>query len=320
MNGLNKLKNNKKTIDNKSIIKICDSDDDKSVESDKKCSDKNDGKSDGDKSDNIVKKKTRPTKADLFKNERNITLNKLNNILGVTDENKTFYIYDIDENNDKQKLILGLYDDVSKFFKGKSTALFTRDDSEKRWLSIIKIIYKEMDFELKYGTFNITRNGNNIKSGFYVISNSCEIETNNTPLKNIINDKDNDNKLNNSIKKNIGGRPTKEEIYKKERLDTLNKLNNILGITDKIKTFYIYDIDELKEKNINELLDNIKKFFRGKSSALFAKEKIDRKWLCIVKIIYKEMKYKMIYGSTYIIRNDKKIKSSYYTLDNPTTL
>jgi len=169
MNGFNKLKNIKKTIDNKSIIKICDSDDDKSVGSNKICDDKIVDKSDGEKSDNIVKKKKRirHTKAELFKEERTEILNKLNNILGITDNNKTFYIYDIDEN--KEKNIDKLFDDVKKYFKGKSSAVFAKDSIERKWLCIAKIIYKEMKFEMEHGIQNIKRDDKKVKSSFYKI-------------------------------------------------------------------------------------------------------------------------------------------------------
>ena len=171
MNGLNKLKNNKKTIDNKSIdnksiIKICDSDDDKSVGSDKKCSDKIVDKSDGETKKNLG---GRPKKAILYKTERLTLFNKLNNILGITKDNKIFYIYDIKNNNNKQKEINDLVDDVKIYFKGKSNAIFTSDDIDKKWLSIIKIIYKEMNFKLIHSYKLITRNDKKIKSGYYTL-------------------------------------------------------------------------------------------------------------------------------------------------------
>ena len=101
MNGLNKL-NKKKTIDNKNIldvdknkikIKVCESDDDISIESIKKSDDKIVDNCDGDKKDgNVKKKRIRPTKAQLYKEERLFILNKLNNILGITNDNKTFIL------------------------------------------------------------------------------------------------------------------------------------------------------------------------------------------------------------------------------------
>jgi len=175
MNGLNKLKNNKKTVDKKNIVKVCESDDDDnnndndivSVESDKK---KCDDKCDGDKKDSDVKKKrNRPTKAQLYKEERMTILNKLNNILGIIEDNKIFYIYDIENNDNKQKEINDLFNDITKYFKGKSTALFAKDSIERKWLSIIKIVYKEMNFDMEHGIQNIKRDDKKIKSSFYKI-------------------------------------------------------------------------------------------------------------------------------------------------------
>jgi hypothetical protein len=349
MNGLDKLNNNKKTVDKKNIIKICESDDDDdnnnnndivSVGSDKK---KCDDKCDGDKKDSDVKNRTRYTKEVLYKEERIITLNKINNILGVNNENHIFYIYDIENDIEKQKIILELQKDIGKFFKGKSTALFTKDNSEKRWLSIIKIIYKEMKIEMEYGSIHITRNGIKIKSSFYKINNKLnekvddkkvddkkvddkkvddkKVDDKKVDDKKVDDKKVDDKKVDdNSIEKNIGGRPKKAELFKKERLEILNNLNNILGITKNNNTFYIYDINEHKQKTINNMIDSIKKYFKGKSNAIFSKEGTDRIWLCIIKIIYKEMNIKMIHSNTVIIRNNNKIKSGFYTLIDPITL
>ena len=54
---------------------------------------------------NLVNKGGRPNKRDKFNEERHMILIKLNNILGITDHNKIFYLYDIDDNPDKQDQI-----------------------------------------------------------------------------------------------------------------------------------------------------------------------------------------------------------------------
>jgi len=333
MNGLNKLKNNKKTVDKKNIVKVCESDDDDNNDNNDVVSVGSDKKKYNDKYDDNVKKRTRYTKEVLYKEERIITLNKLNNILGLNNENHIFYIYDIENDIERQKIILELQKDIGKFFKGKSTALFTKDNSEKRWLSIIKIIYKEMNFEMEYGSIHITRNGIKIKSSFYKINNKLnekvddkkvddkKVDDKKVDDKKVDDKKVDDKKVDdNSIEKNIGGRPKKAELFKKERLEILNNLNNILGITKNNNTFYIYDINEQKQKTINNMIDSIKKYFKGKSNAIFSKEGTDRIWLCIIKIIYKEMNIKMIHSNTVITRNNIKIKSGFYTLIDPITL
>ena len=141
----------------------------------------------------------------------------------------------------------------------------------------------------------------------------------NNKIKVVESDSDNDNiKENKSVIKNLGGRPKKADKYKKERLEILNKINNILDITETNKKFYTYDLDknELKQKEITNLKDDINKYFGSKQSAIFTKETTQRDYLLLIRIVFKEMKIKMNHITTTIVRDDKKVPSGGYLLEN----
>lgn len=111
----------------------------------------------------------RPKKSEKYKKEREEIINKLNVILGITNDNKKFYIWDIDNNEDKQKQIIHLKDDVEKYFRSKDSSIFIKENVKRAHLAIIKIIYKEMNHKLSRVTKTIIRNEKSIQSACYLI-------------------------------------------------------------------------------------------------------------------------------------------------------
>jgi len=95
--------------------------------------------------------------------------------------------------------------------------------------------------------------------------------------------------------KNLGGRPLKAVKYQKEQIEILNKLNNILGITETNDTFYLHTIDddEIKKNQIIALLDDCKLYFTTGGWAVICKPAHVRRYLSIVRSIYKDMGYKL---------------------------
>src|SRR5690348_1838909 len=76
----------------------------------------------------VKKSSGRPKKADKYKKEREEVLIKLNNILGVTNDNQKICICNINE--EKQKKIMALKGDVEKYFTSKDKYLFIRETME----------------------------------------------------------------------------------------------------------------------------------------------------------------------------------------------
>jgi|688.fasta_scaffold71341_2 hypothetical protein len=134
-------------------------------------------------------------------------------------------------------------------------------------------------------------------------------------------DNDNDNVKDSNNKsdkvKNLGGRLKKADKYKTERLEILNKLNNILGITEDNNKFLLCDIDnnEDKQKEIIGLVSDIEKYFSCSSWTYFSKGIMgDRKYLSLIRSIYKEFKYDLYIKTILVTRNDKKFKAQQYAV------
>ncbi len=117
----------------------------------------------------------------------------------------------------------------------------------------------------------------------------------------------------NKIKRN---RPCKKELFKEEQIEILNKINNILGITKDNNILYLYDIenDEKKKKEILNLSDDIKKYFKAGNWSFYRDEICYNNHVLLCKCIYKEMGYKILSKQRDIIRNNNKIKTTQYII------
>lgn len=103
-----------------------------------------------------------------YKAERAEVLRRLNEILGVTDDNQKFYMVDITP--DKQEQIMMLKDDVSKYFTSKSNQIYKTDGVERPFFSLIRIIYKESGMKMSRIVKVVTREGKSIRTGCYLFN------------------------------------------------------------------------------------------------------------------------------------------------------
>ena len=87
---------------------------------------------------------------------------------------------------------------------------------------------------------------------------------------------------------------TKKEVYKKEQDDIINKIISIVGIENNKKiTLYEMDDDTKMQKEIIDLIPNIRKYFSFNNlKAVGEPERIKRPWLSIIKQLTKD-KYKL---------------------------
>jgi hypothetical protein len=109
-------------------------------------------------------------------------------------------------------------------------------------------------------------------------------------------------------------RKTKNERYFNEQNQILVKLNQILNINEKNKYFVIEDFDNFEHKNeILALVDDIKKYFIYNRWTYFNHNNDD--YLSLIKSIYNEMNYDMLYRKI-TIDNDKNIIFCYITNKN----
>lgn len=110
----------------------------------------------------------RHTKKELYSQERSDLLNKLNNIVGITENNNIIYFYDLDNSSEKQKQIDDLKYDIKKYFKCGTWSYFTKEGN-RQYLSLIKSIYRDMEYHVYNSQMNFTRNNKSIKGGIYII-------------------------------------------------------------------------------------------------------------------------------------------------------
>lgn len=87
---------------------------------------------------------------------------------------------------------------------------------------------------------------------------------------------------------------TKKEVYKKEQDEIIHKITSIVGIEDNTQiTLYELDNDIKKQKEIMDLIPDIRKYFSFNNlKAVGEPERIKRPWLSIIKQLTKEQ-YKL---------------------------
>jgi len=83
---------------------------------------------------------------------------------------------------------------------------------------------------------------------------------------------------------------TKKEVYKKEQDEIIHKIISIVGIEDNTQiTLYELDNDIKKQKEIMDLIPDIRKYFSFNNlKAVGEPERIKRPWLSIIKQLTKK--------------------------------
>jgi len=115
----------------------------------------------------------RPTKKIRFAKERLEILQKMKNILGIDDKNHSFYLYDLENDKTKMENIMNLKDEVFEYFTSKNNSVFRKKDAtSKPHVSLIKLVFKEMDIELINSTKSIKRNDKSIQTSRYFIADN----------------------------------------------------------------------------------------------------------------------------------------------------
>jgi len=90
----------------------------------------------------------------IYLDERKCVLNRLYEIIGITETNREFYSDSFD-NDDISNEIYGLEPDILKYFNVSGWAAFKKLDTplNKRPLSLVKSILKDMNIE--YSSINL---------------------------------------------------------------------------------------------------------------------------------------------------------------------
>ncbi len=85
-----------------------------------------------------------PKKIDQYGPERLEVLNKIFQIINITDANNMFSLHKVDNDKAVQDALIGLESDVKKYFICSEWSCFKKKDIVKRrWLSMIKSLSKK---------------------------------------------------------------------------------------------------------------------------------------------------------------------------------
>lgn len=117
----------------------------------------------------IPNKRGHLPKKDVFIDERKQLLQKLNDILGITDTNNAFYLYHLDNDFEKQQKIYELEKEVKEYFRCCEWTYFTKN-TKKKYLSLIRSIYHDMNFNITRKATIISINNNIINTQLYFIT------------------------------------------------------------------------------------------------------------------------------------------------------
>ena len=113
-----------------------------------------------------------PKTVDKFIIERQDIIDKLSVILGFNDNNNMFSLHKLDNDIVKQNDIIALESDIKKYFICSNWTCFKNKNNIKRkWLSLIKYIFKNMNYNVS--SSQLISNSNNImkyKDTIYEIS------------------------------------------------------------------------------------------------------------------------------------------------------
>lgn len=118
--------------------------------------------------DNKISTKGKPKKV-VFEKERIEILNKIKKILDLNENNNKFLMYDLENDEKKVKQICDLKADIGEYFGGKDRAAFVAENS-KVFLSLLKIVFKEMGIDCMRAQKRIKRGDKTICSSCYALN------------------------------------------------------------------------------------------------------------------------------------------------------
>lgn len=86
---------------------------------------------------------------------------------------------------------------------------------------------------------------------------------------------------------------TKNELFIKEQMDILEKLHKVTGFDGKLAMFYLENISESDRKFVEDLADDVRKFFKSIVWKCANSEDSDKVWILLIKNVYKHLNHKV---------------------------
>lgn len=105
-----------------------------------------------------------PKKVEQYDAERKQVLDRMFEILGITESNRTICLNDIDKDESKLKEIEDLDVDIKKYFLTSKWSAYLRTDIKRRYFSILKSLLKEFDIGYETETQRIISYNSDKKS------------------------------------------------------------------------------------------------------------------------------------------------------------
>jgi len=87
--------------------------------------------------------------------------------------------------------------------------------------------------------------------------------------------------------------PCKNVLFEKEQKEILDKFNKITKFDGKMTMFYIDDVCEEDKKIINDLSDDIRKFYKAIVWQCTNNEDSEKVWILLLKNVYKHTGHKV---------------------------
>jgi hypothetical protein len=114
-----------------------------------------------------------PKSIDKYDSERQELLQKLYKILEISPENNKFSLKELDNNIEKQSAIIGLENDIKKYFLCSRWSYFSHKNRnfKRNYLSLVKAIMKNMNVKLITSTMTKKYDDNTTESETYYYIN-----------------------------------------------------------------------------------------------------------------------------------------------------
>ena len=117
----------------------------------------------------IINKGGRPSKASQFEKERKKILHDMYSILGLCDTQKIVYLYDLDNDLEIQSKISELQNDVKLYFNYAAWPFFSKENTKRPYMSLIRSIIKEMNIKTQTINTILERNGQKMSSSGFIL-------------------------------------------------------------------------------------------------------------------------------------------------------
>jgi enoyl-[acyl-carrier-protein] reductase (NADH) len=109
----------------------------------------------------------------MFKKEREEIIKQLLEIMKL-DENNSFYLYDLDNDTEKQQKLIEMKEDIAKFFSVGRVSAFNKNACKRPYLNIFRNIMKQHGYKIISYSATITRGEKKVHTMKYVIINSIK--------------------------------------------------------------------------------------------------------------------------------------------------